>query len=723
MYFDKPFRLLLHIKNYRKKINQLPTLESNVFTAEQLKRTLFPFLGTFCKKIKINYVLFSFHGKKIVPAGNVRLSMNPRDVPATVTLETVNSVTFTQDTEGNIILHCPQNDREDLGSDEATEPVHKRLRLSNDDTEDAQDSTSTEYSVVTLPITEGDESFEVTMTATEMKEGELEQDDHYQTLNKDAPGLQKAEDVSAVSQAWFTTKEDKDTLVNKGHKWKQGMWSKEEIDILMSNIDNYLKNRGIQDPAEIIFEMSKEERKDFYRSIAWGLNRPLFAVYRRVLRMYDNRNHVGKYTDEEINKLKELREKHGNDWATIGAALGRSASSVKDRCRLMKDTCNTGKWTEEEERRLAEVVHELTGTDAGDVVTQGVSWASVAELVGTRSEKQCRSKWLNYLNWKQSGGTEWSKEDDINLVRRITELDVEDENDINWDTLAGGWSSVRSPQWLRSKWWTIKRQVANHKELPFPILLKGLQDVVEAPPSTMNKVVVVGSRSANTSPSPVTALQIPVQIPVHITHVSSSDVASGTSDSETITLNSGALQTFELLPSFHLQPTGTPGTYFLQTGTSQSLPLTLSANPTVTLTAAASPSSPDQIILHSLTADTENMTVQMSHPGIIIQTVTTEDLSHPLSQSELEAEQELVKEHPMNNPNNTDEEEHGEQSSIGTHVEKKTVENSGIVEGAVLMVPSPSNFIPSNENISTDSVLPLGTLTDPILENQEEGSD
>ncbi|XP_051976298.1 cyclin-D-binding Myb-like transcription factor 1 isoform X5 [Xyrauchen texanus] len=568
------------------------------------------------------------------------------------------------------------------------------------------------------------------MTATEMKEGELEQDDHSQTRNKDTPGLQIAEDVSAVSQAWFTTKGDKDTLVNKGHKWKQGMWSKEEIDILMGNIDNYLKNRGIQDPAEIIFEMSKEERKDFYRSIAWGLNRPLFAVYRRVLRMYDNRNHVGKYTDEEINKLKELREKHGNDWATIGAALGRSASSVKDRCRLMKDTCNTGKWTEEEERSLAEVVHELTGTDFGDVVTQGVSWASVAELVGTRSEKQCRSKWLNYLNWKQSGGTEWSKEDDINLVHRITELDVEDENDINWDTLAGGWSSVRSPQWLRSKWWTIKRQVVNHKELPFPILLKGLQDVVEAPPSMMNKVVVVGSRSANTSPSPVTALQIPVHIPVQITHVSSSDGTSGTSDSETITLNTGALQTFELLPSFHLQPTGTPGTYFLQTGTNQSL--TFSASPTVTLTAAASPSSPDQIILHSLTnifpltlhkADTDNVTVQMSHPGIIIQTVTTEDLSDPLSQSELEAEQELVKEQPMNNLNNTDEEEHGEQRSIDTCVEKKTVENSGIVEGAVLMVPSPSNFIPSNENISTDSVLPLGTLTDPILENQEDDSD
>lgn len=104
------------------------------------------------------------------------------------------------------------------------------------------------------------------------------------------------------------------------------MWSKEEIDILMSNIDRYVKvcyslslflslilftyfvrlssvcvfqGRGIDDPAEIIFEMSKEERKDFYRSVALGLNRPLFAVYRRVLRMYDNRNHVGKWVYDE----------------------------------------------------------------------------------------------------------------------------------------------------------------------------------------------------------------------------------------------------------------------------------------------------------------------------------------------------------------------------------------------------------------------------------------
>ena len=56
---------------------------------------------------------------------------------------------------------------------------------------------------------------------------------------------------------------------------------------------------------------------------------------------------------------------------------------------------------------------------------------------------------------------------------------------------------------------------------------------------------------------------------------------------------------FFFLQSFHLQPTGTPGTYLLQTSSSQGLPLTLTAGPTVTL-AAAAPASPEQIIVHAL---------------------------------------------------------------------------------------------------------------------------
>lgn len=83
-----------------------------------------------------------------------------------------------------------------------------------------------------------------------------------------------------------------------------------------------------------------------------------------------------------------------------------------------------GKWSEEEERRLAEVVYEMAGASPGSAVTVGVSWAMVASKVRTRSEKQCRSKWLNYLNWKHSGGTEWMKEDDLRLVQRFVSTNV-----------------------------------------------------------------------------------------------------------------------------------------------------------------------------------------------------------------------------------------------------------------------------------------------------------
>ncbi|XP_077956874.1 cyclin-D-binding Myb-like transcription factor 1 isoform X2 [Gasterosteus aculeatus] len=624
--------------------------------------------------------------------------------------EAAESVNPTREGQGSPVLPGPPHD-------EDSEPFQKKLRLS---AEDQGDSLAPQFSAVTLPMSASDEGFEVTMTAS--ADGDLSEDG-VARIQMDEDADQKSA-VAPVSQAWFTTKEDKDTLANKGHKWKQGMWSKEEINLLMSNIDHYVKGRGIDDPAEIIFEMSKEERKDFYRSVALGLNRPLFAVYRRVLRMYDNRNHVGKYTAEEIEKLKALRDKHGNDWATIGGALGRSASSVKDRCRLMKDTCNTGKWSEEEERRLAEVVYEMAGASPGSAVTGGVSWATVAEQVRTRSEKQCRSKWLNYLNWKHSGGTEWTKEDDLGLVRRISELEVEDENEIKWEDLAGGWSSVRSPQWLRSKWWSIKRQVANHKEIPFSVLLKGLQELMASsqvasgpgsPSSSSSSSLQIRltrlDESVGPAPGSVTALQIPLQI----THLAS-DSSTAAGDGDAITLNAGALQTFELLPSFHLQPTGTPGTYYLQT-TAQGLPLSLAANGTVTLTTGPSPPSQEHIILHGLSTDG-----LCSADGVIIQTVPSDHAScNPLGQPQLVVETEgrsqeerldatsllegsegVVTGTPEPMTDGFTDKELSSPSVGGPEV------HSGITSGSAVLSVSPPNI--------------SSTLTDPILENQE-GSD
>lgn len=288
------------------------------------------------------------------------------------------------------------------------------------------------------------------------------------------PPLAAVASGTSINQNWFTSKEDKTTLQSKGHSWKQGMFSKEECEILEGNIQKYCDERGIGNPATVIFTMSKEERKDFYRTIAKGLNRPLFSVYRRVIRMYDKKNHVGKYTAAELDKLKELRAAHGNDWRVIGNALGRSAASIKDRCRLMKENCRQGLWLPAEERRLAEAVYDLSGALPGEMVTSGLSWTAVAERVASRSEKQCRTKWLNYLNWKEAGGTHWTHEDDVTLISTVYALGVTDESMIDWVEFAKDWSSVRSPQWLRGKWWSLKRHVPDASKMTFRELCEHL---------------------------------------------------------------------------------------------------------------------------------------------------------------------------------------------------------------------------------------------------------
>lgn len=135
-------------------------------------------------------------------------------------------------------------------------------------------------------------------------------------------------------------------------------------------------------------------------------------------RMYDAKNHRGKYSLEELQKLRDLRKQYGNDWQKIGAAMGRSAASIKDRCRHLKEDCNSGLWTCEEEDSLSEAVYALTQSLPGENTVSGIPWTQVAQKVGTRSERQCRKKWLSYLNIKHVNGTEWAQEDEIHLANQ-----------------------------------------------------------------------------------------------------------------------------------------------------------------------------------------------------------------------------------------------------------------------------------------------------------------
>merc|ERR1712226_921784 len=283
--------------------------------------------------------------------------------------------------------------------------------------------------------------------------------------------LEKDEHENRINKQWIN---DTAELKNKGCRWKSGLWSSDEEELLRTNIDDYCKKMNIADPIKMIYFTPKEERKEFYRSISTGINRPLFTIYRKVLRIYDSKNYVGKYSPDEVEKLEKLNQICPNDWKSIGLLLGRSASSVKDRARLIKPRNNRGRWNDAELDALSKAIREMTKTKIGESVTDGINWVKVAQKISTRTSKQCRKKWLTYLNWKEAGGKEWVKHDQVDLINRITKLDIQDESKIDWNKVANGWGSVRSPQWLREKWWQIKKTIPNYQTMKLPSLLEHL---------------------------------------------------------------------------------------------------------------------------------------------------------------------------------------------------------------------------------------------------------
>lgn len=52
-----------------------------------------------------------------------------------------------------------------------------------------------------------------------------------------------------------------------------------------------------------------------------------------------------------------------------------------------------GRWTKEEEEKLANAVREVSGCSDLSKVSQLLSWKDIARLVPGRSDFQCRTHW------------------------------------------------------------------------------------------------------------------------------------------------------------------------------------------------------------------------------------------------------------------------------------------------------------------------------------------
>lgn len=210
----------------------------------------------------------------------------------------------------------------------------------------------------------------------------------------------------------------------------------------------------------------------------------------------------------------------------------------------------------------------------------------------------------------------------------------------------------------------------------------------------------------------------------------------------------------------------------------------------MTLTAAAAPASPEQIIVHALSPEhllntSDNVTVQCHTPSVIIRTVAAEDISSSVTQAELTVDSDIQaadltdppdaletnsfpddihqsklsdEEHSAYNEDDAskfssrnsselmdgvmvrteeeisdaslkqEEDSHSDLPStyvtedLGSPTIEEQVDQPTIDDETVLIVPSSHGFIQTSDDIDSESVLPLTTLTDPILQHHGDGS-
>ncbi|KAG5281502.1 hypothetical protein AALO_G00072960 [Alosa alosa] len=264
----------------------------------------------------------------------------------------------------------------------------------------------------------------------------------------------------------------------QGIPLRMGKFTGSENKRLKENIKNFLLISGIDStlklfkphrfPEERAIIRGQKRRLGFLPSLCAGIPRNWHNILSRARKMSDEENYLGKFTEDENEALKKLYTLHGTNWVTISDKMGRSYEALQKRFSMMTDT--HGSWAEEELKSLLTSVRQLLleraepGAD-GDLVIKKkdlykkLAWVKVAEQQSTRSWLQCREKWMDYLTKRMtSGGAIKGRKSltgQIQLIRALNEMAVEEPSDIVWDDLTHLFGNT-PPDYLQMRYYQLK---------------------------------------------------------------------------------------------------------------------------------------------------------------------------------------------------------------------------------------------------------------------------
>ncbi len=169
---------------------------------------------------------------------------------------------------------------------------------------------------------------------------------------------------------------------------KQGKWTEEEDEQLKNLVDQYGEKW-----AKIAKEMSgRTERQCIYH-------------YQTL----NAANKQERWTEEEDEQLKNLVDQYGEKWAKITKEMsGRTERQcIYHYKTFLNPAVKQGKWTEEEEEQLKNLVDQY-----------GEKWAKIAKEISGRTDLQCSQHYNSTLNPTIKRG-KWTEEEDEQLKNLV----------------------------------------------------------------------------------------------------------------------------------------------------------------------------------------------------------------------------------------------------------------------------------------------------------------
>ncbi|KAL2928198.1 Cyclin-D-binding Myb-like transcription factor 1 [Bienertia sinuspersici] len=245
-------------------------------------------------------------------------------------------------------------------------------------------------------------------------------------------------------------------------------FSKEEDDIIQNAVFKYIEDHQLgEEGLEMVLHCkSHPEVKHCWKEIGEALPwRPYVAVYTRAHILFE-RSDLRKWTQEEIELLKKFHEKHGPDWKTLGAELGKHRFHVKDAWRRYKfPNMKKGNWSQEEYEKLFSLVNMDLSMKAytekklkHGMLRDNICWGTISDELATRTNSICCRKWYDQLTSPMVVDGKWANGDDYRLLIALNELDAACVEDVNWDDLL----EHRSGDLCRKRWNQMVRHIGEN---------------------------------------------------------------------------------------------------------------------------------------------------------------------------------------------------------------------------------------------------------------------